>query len=360
MKKKLRYGVLISVILLCVLWVGWGYAQEKGRYIHVEIAPVMMDREGIITIVSDDGFYDTGVNLNELAGKHGLKLTIAGVVDIINPYLDEWLAIEKEGNLELISHSWSHLKMSEESNYSDEELKHQITDSINYYKDKFSTDQIAFIAPENTLCEKGYDFLKENGIYSVRQGVRGNNSFSPLEGHYPAQWYRLLTYGIGDNDTTEWRNSLIDSAINDKCWLIEMWYNVYKEGQDIGYQGISYEMADEHMAYLSEKVEVGEVWNASLVDATKYLYEKEYASVEAVQKGNIITIKLKTDTTKLPEDIFDYPLTVKIPLPETWDENKVTSKEKGIEVVIKEKNKVKYILFEMIPNSKEIIIENVQ
>lgn len=352
-------SVLVGLICVCNLV---GCTESPGQnvrgaspwYLNAEIAPVYMDGNAIVTVVSDDGFYETGVHLNELADSHQLKVTVAGIVDKVDPYLREWQQIEKQGNVELISHSYSHLKMTAGMEFSEDELQHEITDSINYYKENFTTDQIAFIPPENTMCDRGYEILKENGIYAVRQGMREENSLMPMTGIWPSQWYRLYASGICDKETTEWRNSVVDSAITNNTWLIEMWHNVYKEGEPVGYQGISYELADEHMAYLELKQKEGKIWVASLVDATKYIHERKYSTVEAIHDDDIITIKVMLDDEKLPTEIFNHPLTVKIPLPEEWNNLNVKSKDER-EVIIKEDNNVKYILVEMSPNEEVVI-----
>ena len=355
MKKVSLYLVgLVSII--CLL--GCSNIGQASRNIHVEIAPVKMDRNAIVTMVSDDGHFDTGVNLNELAQKHDLRMTIAGIVEWVEPYLDTWKEIESNGYLEMISHSWSHPKMSEENNYSEIELRHQITDSIEYFKENFFTDQIAFICPENTMSQLGYDILRENEIHAIRQGCRGENNLSPMEGTWASNWYCLHTFGIGDTETTEWRNSVIDDAIRNRTWVIEMWHNVYKEGQTIGYQGISYDMADEHLEYIAQKSKDGDVWVASLVDATKYIKEKQHSYVEAVQEGDRIQVNLTMDTEILPEEIFNYPLTIKIPLPEKWSSTGLYSEDDSLKVCVEEKNDVKYILFEMIPNGAPVVIKN--
>ena len=351
-----KFKISIILIICCIFLFGCSSLYNSSQNIHAEVADVRMDRKAIVTVVSDDGFYDTGVNLNELSQKHGLKVTVAGIVEVVDPYYEDWVEIENMGHVELISHSYSHLKMSEENNYNEKELRHQITDSINYFRQNFKTDQIAFICPENTMCELGYKILKENNIYAIRQGSREENSLSPMSGTYPSQWYSLYTSGIGDIESTEWRNSVVDSAINNNTWLIEMWHNVYKEGQDIGYQGISYEMADEHMEYLAKKSNEDEIWVASFVDATKYIYEKQNASVSAVLTNDFITISLTTDTDKLPKEIFDYPLTVKIPMPMEWRDDDIVSENKEIDIQIKTINNVEYIVFDMIPNQDKLVI----
>lgn len=359
MRKNFMEGILLLIVIaICSIGFSGCGNSSKGIFcLHADIAPIKDDKKAIITIVSDDGFYDSGVNLNELAEKYNFRVTVAGVVDHINKHLDEWKKIEQGGHIELISHSYSHYKMSEEANYSYEELEHQIKDSIEWFRANFVTDQIAFVPPENTMCQKGYDLLKASGIYAVRQGTRELNSLSPMKGTLASQWFNLYTAGICDLETTEWRNSLVDTAIEYNAWLIEMWHNVYREGQDVGYQGLTYEMADEHMKYLLERKEDNSIWVASFTEATKYIYEKQNASLKVILNNDKIIAEVSTDISKLPADIFDFPLTLKIPLPLGW--NSVAANDENNAVWIKTDNDVKYIIVNVVPNSSPITINKV-
>lgn len=346
---------LILMMAACSMMAGC-LKLENSHAVHAEIAEIFQDRDAMVTIVSDDGYYESGKNLNELSKKYNLKVTVAGVVEKIEPYLEEWKHMEEDGHVELISHSFSHFKMQEGKEFREDELQHQITDSINYYKNNFKTSQIAFIPPENTMCSRGYEILKENGIVAIRQGIRGENSLRPVQGIWPGQWYRLLTFGIGDSETTEWRNSLIDSAIENQTWIIEMWHNVYKNESEVkGYQAISYDMAEEHMKFLAEQSQKENVWVASLVDATKYILERDSSTVQAVFDGNEIRIELTMDNETLSKDIFNHCLTVKIPLPERWLNYKAITSNDDTNVRIKEENGVKYILINMLPDSEVVL-----
>ncbi len=350
--KRITAGFMGAISI--ILSLGGCASQENVYYIDAGISPVYEDRDAIVTIVSDDGFYETGVHLNELATKYNLRVTVAGVVEIVNPHLEEWKKIEEDGHVELISHSYSHLKMQAGQEFSEEELQHEITDSIMWYKDNFQTDQIAFVPPENTMCDRGYEILKENNIYAVRQGIREENSLMPLNGNWPSEWYRLYTSGIADLETTEWRNSVVDSTIKDKTWLIEMWHDVYEDGEEgeTRYQAISVNQADEHMSYLRQKQDDGSIWVASFVDATKYIYERKYCKVEVFYTHKEMNIKVSLDEENLPTEIFDVPVTVKIPVPESWYDSNIDMTE-GISV--KEENNIKYILVTIKPNEQIVI-----
>lgn len=347
--KKERGIAIISILIMGMSLVAC-LQQTAGKALPAEVAPVLYDRDSIVTIISDDGFYEPGICLNELAQKYDIHVTASGYVEALDNNREGWQEIERGGNIDIISHSYTHTKMSEEANLDSETLEHEIKDSIEYCNKNFDTPQIAFVPPENTMCEEGYKLLNEAGIYAVRQGSRGLNSLSPEHGTEAGNWYNLLTWGICDVETTSERNKWVDNAIEQKAWLIEMWHNVTEPGEEWGYQPISLPLAEEHVSYLSEKDNEGKVWIASFIQATKYIFEKQNAVVDVTYNGEMIRVKLRCDVKGRNKSEFNFPLTVKIQLPEEL--NAVDSFKMGNEqVCVKEENGNKYALIEMLPNT---------
>lgn len=327
MRKRLM--TVISLIMMVSLLAGCGdenklennqnSEQDTEQYETVlcaSIASVYNDCVAAVTIISDDGFYETGVNLNNLAIKYDMKITVAGVVSIVSENLSEWKDIVDQGHIELVSHSYDHIKMDENSEIGNDEdaLYHQIVDADKWFEENFETDQFVFVCPENYMCGMGYDILENNGFYAVRKGHRGYNMLSPLEGRENLEWYSLGCQGIGDVTTTLERNAKIDYAIANRSWLIEMWHDVTEE--DNGhYQWISTEEADVHLSYIAYQRNDGNLWVASFNDAVKYFREKENSYVNVTLEDDQILIKVTYDNKVLPESIFDFPLTIKIQLP---------------------------------------------
>ncbi len=359
-KRKIVGGGVIGLAAVCsLLFTGCGVKDaDKGVALEAQITPIKYNRDAIVTVMSDDGIYETGVMLDELGDKHNIKITVSGIVSYVEPHLKEWKKLERKGNLELISHSYTHLKMSEDAGISVSDLEHEITDSIQFYKKHFKTDQVAFTPPENQMCGQGYEILADNDIRAMRQGGRGYNTIEPQRGYEAAQWYNLYTFGIGDVSTTEERNAWIDGAVQNHAWLIEMWHDVTENGDHGLYQEIAYADADAHLSYIADKQSDGDIWAASMVDAVKYLSEKEYATVSAAYNGAKITVSLTCDSAELPSDIYNDALTIRVLVPEEADDfTKVISSDKKNEVRIFKEEGDTYLEFEMVPNGKDVIIK---
>lgn len=283
-----------------------------------DIADTYKDTKAIVTIISDDGVYESCKNLNSIFRERGLKCTVAGAITNIEPYKEDWNELLKDGTIDLVSHSFNHIRMEDGSEIAEDEmaLKHEIIDADKWYEDWLGYEHITFVCPENQMCENGYRILDENDFWAVRRGHRGFNSLSPEDGTEYGQWSNLMVQGICDEGVNlAVRNGWVDTAIEDNSWLIEMWHNVMHEN-DGGYQTILMTDAEEHIDFLAEKAQKGDVWVATFTEAVKYIREKQNAHIVAYIEGNELHIISEFTDENMSYSTFTHPLTIFITLPE--------------------------------------------
>ena len=328
----LRLALIIVIISFGVLLFGCSSKEnEMDQYIipdnvihcDADVADVYGGADAIVTIISDDGFFDSGCNFNALLGERNLRGTVAGAICYVEPNLDGWNSILSDGNIELVNHSYNHVRMEDGTlvswNYLS--LLHEISDSDKWYEDTFGDEQIVFVCPENKMCRLGYSILESSDFWAVRRGNRGFNSLSPDEGVEPGQWFNLMVQGICDEgiDTSS-RNDWIDQAVNQHVWLIEMWHNVMPE-DDGFYQTINISDAIEHLDYIQNEVAEGDIWNATFSEAVKYIREVQNAEVTAFIQDSELHVYIALCNESMRYDTFDQPLTVIVQLPPEYELN---------------------------------------
>ena len=326
---------------------------ENARKVElaVSVAEVRDNYPAIYTLISDDGFYESGVILNELAKKLDMRVTVAGYSRRIKLNQKEWQAIKNEGYVEVVSHSYSHKEMADGKDITDEEYYEEIYVSRLFKEDTFGKGLIAFVCPNNQMTERGYEFLEAAGYFAVRRGTRGENPLNPEEGTEPFQWYNLGCMGIGDVESTGGRNAWVDSAIENGTWLIEMWHDISPDG-DQGHQPISTQDAEDHMKYVAWQRKNGNIWIASFQDAVRYLREKQNAQVTVSSKGDMeAMIQLTCDRDRLPMESFSDPLTLNVQVPESWNHVFVFQNGRACEVTWLEDS---VISFNAVPDGGEI------
>lgn len=317
---------------------------------EVYIADAKNNCDAIYTLISDDGYYESGVILNELSKEFDLHTTVAGIVKVLEPHLAEWKQIVDEGYVELISHSSSHFAMKEDVNEPDEKYEEEIIGSKKWLEENIGRPVISFVCPENECNEKGYEFIKKAGYYSVRRGTPGENEISPEDGTEPRQWLNLGKRGIGDVQTTAERNAWVDEAINNHSWLIEMWHDISPNG-DLHFQPISTQMAKEHLSYIASMRDRGVLWVASMSETTRYIKEKQHTTVEMTLFDREGIIRMDCDRDVLPLELFQDELTVVFKRPKEW--KSVEAVQNGVELEVKECENG-YLMINAVPNGFDI------
>lgn len=254
--------------------------------LDVSIASVFDNKSGIITIVSDDGEYETSKKLNSLSKEYGVPMTVAGNVVNIAANISHWKTLIKEGNIELVNHSYNHYRMDDGWKFALDETRfiHEIVHAEIFLRNQFDIKDKVFVCPENAINDLGYKVLTDDGMVAVRRGERGINPLSPLEGTNPGDWYNLKCYGIMDKpkpleSRREMRHGWLESALGN--WLIEMWHNVDVDG----YQTISYKDAQCHLKDIRDFANLNNMWIAKFTDAVKYLKAKETAVIYSWKEG---------------------------------------------------------------------------
>lgn len=308
---------------------------EGATRLSINIADVYRDSKAIVTIISDDGVYESCNNLNMIFKERELKCTVAGAISNIEPHKADWNELLKDETIDLVSHSFNHIRMEEDSEIANDEksLLHEIVEADKWYENWLGYEHITYVCPENQMCTAGYKILDENDFWAVRRGHRGYNSLSPEEGTESGQWSNLMVQGICDEGvSTETRNGWIDSAVADGKWLIEMWHNVMP-ADDGRYQTILISDAEKHLDYLRKKAKEGDVWVATYTEAVKYLREKQNVNIEAFIEDDELHIMAELTDERMSYSTFNHPLTIFVSPPEKIsieDSECVITTDKGI------------------------------
>ncbi|MCR4662176.1 MAG: polysaccharide deacetylase family protein [Clostridia bacterium] len=290
--------------------------KDKGIALDSEICMVKNDSKGIVTIISDDGYYDSGVILKEIAKELEINVTVAGAVNIISPKLKEWQLIENEGYVDIVSHSYSHIKVSPEANLTQEQIRHEYLCAKEYYEKYFNTPAFTIVAPENITTEYGFSVWREIGILAARLGARGENSLKDkiTYGTAQGQWLNLRMWDMYDANNTATRNNFVDRAINHNTWIIEMYHDISPTGEG-HFKPISTQDAREHFSYISEQQKLNNIWAASFTQAVSYIYQRDFGEIEAYRIGDSIAVSYNRLRDDLPWSEFNVPVTIKVYIP---------------------------------------------
>ncbi|HET6256626.1 MAG TPA: polysaccharide deacetylase family protein [Puia sp.] len=222
------------------------------------------------------------------------------------------------GGYEIASHSITHATMPgmDEANIgyelekSKEEIKNQLGEMYTFsaevpygYEDD-RVMQIAYTiypALRNRMPEP---FLKEIDRASKRLP-------HPADKDY-VQWQR----GPLSKTPLALMKSWVDTAcVNKDMWLVLVFHGI----DSLGWEPTPIPKLEEYFNYIVSKRD--KLWVATFGEATKYMREREHATVNAQEKDGKISITL---THSLDKTMYDIPLTLKTYVPAGWSKVTVT------------------------------------
>jgi peptidoglycan/xylan/chitin deacetylase (PgdA/CDA1 family) len=158
-----------------------------------------------------------------------------------------------------------------------------------------------------------------------------------------------------DKDYVQWQRGplhatslpLMESWVDTACANKDTWLVLVFHGIDsLGWEWTPIPKLEEYFKYI--KAREDKLWIATFGDATRYIREREHATVKAEQKGNAITVAV---THSLDNKMYDLPLTLKTYLPAQWSKVSVTQGKTMQKPAVQHDDKGSYVLYQITPNS---------
>ncbi len=293
-----------------------------------EILSVKGGANGIVVLVHDDGTLSSAKILDALYEKYGLHGDVAMVADRVDPAnsaLDSdrlaWQALIETGRWGVLNHSMTHTYWGNTSTGAlDQSLitKEFIT-SGEVLRDAFPTERIlvyaypGMSAVTNTFGESVYDEVKKVVAANYLAGRWYSGGSSSL---YNWDWEFMPTQGV---DTKPESNaSKIDYVAENGGFISILMHKVLDDtdpNANKDTSNISASVAEALCAKIAEYVNQGVLWSANYDDAVLYLMEAEKAYLEVTRNETSITATLEDG---LDDELYNYPLSVRIGVPENW------------------------------------------
>ncbi len=306
------------------------------------------DKKGAYTFTTDDGIYKAVHYFNEDFKRLNLRGSMALITGKLQGQEDKFRTIIAEGHFDVTNHSMTHVNFANVSDSAT--MDNEINGAQLLLKSTFAgQDVITMANPYVSNTALSDEIIKRNH-FAGRNGGGGYNSLNPTE----SEWYRLkyittYIYTNSQSVSSKELNSSVDAAIQNRNWLIILAHGVGTETGCIPESDIT-----AHFEYVASKLD--SIWCGTFNEVTKYIREKQHAVININQvAASKIVINLSHD---LNAQIFDFPLTLKTVIPDDW--KKITIIQNGISMSLLSKleNGTRYICYDAIPNSGDIILIN--
>lgn len=321
------------------------------------------DRASAVSITMDDGIYSAAAEYNKLFKKyniHGTEMMITGYIakDDGTPReksatdgstIKQWQDIFDDGYIDLGNHSYHHDKtVWQGENYTAEKLRHSTEFSRQVLENIFpGQDVITFATPWGANFDDALNIIKEK--HYLNRAAGGDI----VQGKTPDDFYRVPTITVVYGTPLLTLNGAVDRAITAGGWVTELYHGIGGSSSEGGSYVTNINTMEEHLKYINSKSD--KIWAGSLTEVTKYIYERNTAKVKQLWATNSsVGIKLSDG---MDDDVFDYPLTVKVNLPAAWSGSvKCTQLGKTENAEIFKENGKSYVYVNIVPDKGNVII----
>ena len=335
-------------------FVGWDHAIEKatrdatytawyGNELFAEILPAKDGAKAILTMTYDRNTTNPSesewvLRMHDTYGIRGTNMLIVGRLN--DTMTAGWKKNFARGTLDAGSLGMKHESARIETTQAI--YRNEIVDS-KYLVEKLFPDQnaICFASPyaqlrdfsyaekpdgtpdkTQKIMDGGSKKIARETYYAVRNGTNGLNTLDPGCTENAGGWYNLKVQWTLNSQSSAQRLGWIDDAVKNKGWLLILAHSFSDSPSDETYT-IPKTEAEAFFAHASGYVRTGELWAASFVEATKYIRERQSATAYRKMENGAILVGLKIDRTTsdgkpLDESVFNYPLTVRVRVPSTW------------------------------------------
>jgi oligosaccharide reducing-end xylanase len=267
----------------------------------------------------------------------GFKLTAYPVIN----WGPNWTALQNAAAAghEISSHTMSHPHMSGMSIPSQTTELANSQSTINSHIPGLQCDTLAW-----PYCEPGNEALAATYYIAARhcQGF--------IEGNTPSNFYEISSIICGSSgvNSTAAFIAKFDSVTASKGWCVFLIHGV-NEG---AYSPLSSAALRGGLEYLNTHRST--LWVQTFGNVVRYIRERNAVSVtELSNQGAIITLQV-TDT--LNDANYNYPITIRRPLPAGWTFVNVSQDGHAVTSSIVDVNSIQYVMFDVVPDGGNVVL----
>jgi oligosaccharide reducing-end xylanase len=291
--------------------------------------------KGAVSHTFDDNTAGQTSIAQPLFDAKGFHMTLFTVTSSMNP---NWTNLSKafEKGHEIASHSVTHAQTMPDV---------ECPTSQKTIQQKVSGEKCVTVAYPNCNIPNPQTELKK--CY-----IAGRICDGQLVNKSPSDFYRIgaIMAGSAGTNTASGFNSKADQAASSNSWLVWCHHGVGNDNH--GYSNTNTDALKQNLDYLASNRD--KFWVESFGNVARYIKERDAVSLTVKNSTNSkITISL---TDNLVDSIYNYPLTIRRPLPDGWEKAAVTQNNKPVEDSIVTVNSKKYIMFNAVPDGGDIVI----
>jgi oligosaccharide reducing-end xylanase len=334
MKLKFK-SILVVALFMATLT---GFSQVDPSY---QVGTWSGFKTCAVTYTFDDGCSGQFSKAIPIFDEFNYKLTLFTV----SSWSPNWTNLQNAANKghEVANHSNTHINLGQANTVAQENELKTCSDLINT-----NVTGQKCVTMATPYCSEASRKICSNYFIAVR-GCSGQ-----VEPKTPASWNNVSSVICGGSQGSVIRvknfKSNADAATKKNGWLVYLIHGIDNDG---GYSPLSSDTLKASLQYLKDNDKT--FWVNTFGNVARYIKERNCLSVVEVSASSDKISVTVTDTLSNNE-IFNFPVTLRRPLPDGWISATATQNGEAISVKLVSVNSVKYIQFEAVPDGGSIVL----
>jgi hypothetical protein len=331
----------ILFINTCLLIGSAGYAQTVEP--PYEVATWQGFRNAAVSYTFDDGSPKQFTVAIPMFNEFNFKSTLFTITGSWGGWPANWTTLQNvaaQGH-EIASHTVTHTSLG---GMADSTQTKEFENSQNTIQSYITSTRCATIA--YPYCVAGNDTICDNYYIAARICSQ------VIEPSTPTDFMSISSIICGPEGQIKTTQNFIDrfnSALSPRGWCVLLLHGIDGDG---GWSSLSSTILRESLEYLNSNQD--KFWVSSFGNIARYIKERNAASVTEIAADDTSFIIQVTDP--LDNAVFNYPLTIRRPLPEGWPSAIATQNGHAIPVLTVKVQSSWYIQFDAVPDSGDVII----
>ena len=293
-----------------------------------------------VSYTFDDGCSNQFSVAVPMFNEKGYKLTLFTVISTMFPGWSKLQAAAADGH-EIASHTMTHTNLGSAS---DAQQLIELRDSQAALDANITTQKCVTMA--YPYCAQGKDSITSQYYIAAR------TCSGQLVPATPANFMAISSYVCGSQGSVQTAldfQSRANGAVASKAWLVYLIHGIDADG---GYSPLPSATLKASLDYLSTNK--AKFWVDSFGNVARYIRERNAATLTETS-SNAMRITLQV-TDNLDEAIFNYPITVRRPLPVPWTAATATQNGQPVPTETAAINGTNYVMFDVVPDRGEVVL----
>ncbi len=333
MKKYLKF---VTVFLLVNTWI-IGEAQVVEE--PYEVGTWKGFTEAAITYTFDDNCANQYVVAIPMFNEFGFKATFYPVINW-SPDWTEFQSAADSGH-EIGSHTVSHPYLDE------------LSDSMQNVELKNARETINSNITGQSCLSLAYPYcVPSDDTITGKYYIAARHCQGYIESSTPADFYNISSIICGSQGSLEtfadFKNKANEAAASNG-WNVYLLHGIDGDG---GYSPVTSGVLRKSLEYLDYNRD--RFWVSSFVHVVRYIRERNAVSVTEPEYSED-TIKVEVTDT-LDNIIYGFPVTIRRPMPETWNYAAAWQNGEQVETFVRMTDTVNYVEFNVVPDAGTVIL----